>query len=89
MEERHKEICLKFLQKQKYPKMATMVTPYWTKRLQRMEINGKKAILSYEIYSQPSKPSEHSTIRALNALVEEGKAEMKVTDELVWYAAKE
>lgn len=85
MEEKYKEICLKELRKQDRPNKVVMVTPYWTETTTRIEVNGKKALIPYEIYSKPTLPSEHNTIKALRTLVEEGKATRTFKGDWIWY----
>jgi len=85
MEETNKQLCLKELSRTDRPERAVMKTPYWEERLKRPIINGKQAVLAYEIYHKPSNPSEHETIRALNELIRENKAKVFFTGNTSWY----
>ena len=51
----------------------------------RPVINGKQAILSWEIYHDKTNPDEHTTIKILNELVGEGKAIRLFNQGYYWY----
>ena len=81
------KLILKQLNKTRL-KYAVMKTPYWERKMLRPIVNGNQAILSYEIYHLKTYPNEHITVRTLNELVEENKADVFLKDNFVWYVAK-
>jgi len=70
----------------KKPDYAVMKTPYWEEKVLRPN---QKTILSYEIYKQPSMPSEKNTIKILNELIEENKVKFVWSRGFLWHTLNE